>query len=115
MLGVGEVVDVVAEVDFGFQKTENEKNEGGTLLLFKLLNLAIVLSLTNLLLSALKQRQLAHLIGEKRNEGNELSERLTIFRRLWLWWHYTKVYFGFFVYFLLPICLVVLAFTWYPN
>jgi hypothetical protein len=33
---------------FGFQKSEDQKNEGGTLLSFKLLILAIVLSLTNL-------------------------------------------------------------------
>ena len=38
---------------FGFQTTEDQKNEGGSLLSFKLLNLAIVLSLTNLLVLGL--------------------------------------------------------------
>jgi hypothetical protein len=50
---------------FGFQKTEEEKNEGGSLLSFKLLNLAIVLSLTNLLLNILRHRNLPFLLGEK--------------------------------------------------
>ena len=50
---------------FGFQTTEDQKNEGGSLLSFKLLNLAIVLSLTNLLLNILRHRNLAFLLGEK--------------------------------------------------
>ena len=51
----------------GFQKSEDERYEGGgSLLNLKLLNLAIVLSLTNLLLSALAHRQLGYMLGEKK-------------------------------------------------
>ncbi len=69
---------------FGFQKTEDEKNEGGSLLSLKLLNLAIILSLTNLLLNILKHRNLPFLLGEKeeivkkeieKNEGDSHATR----------------------------------------
>lgn len=50
---------------FGFQKTEDQKNQGGTLLSIKLLNLAVVLSLTNLQLNILRHRNLAFLLGER--------------------------------------------------
>jgi hypothetical protein len=49
---------------FGFQKTEDIKNEGSSLLSFKLLNLAIILSLTNLMLNILRHRNLPFLLGE---------------------------------------------------
>jgi hypothetical protein len=49
---------------FGFQKTEDIKNEGSSLLSFKLLNLAIILSITNLMLSINRHRNLAFLLGE---------------------------------------------------
>jgi hypothetical protein len=50
---------------FGFVSTEGEKNEGGSLLSFKLLNLALILSLTNLQLNILRHRNLPFLLGEK--------------------------------------------------
>jgi len=49
---------------FGFVKSEDQKNEGSSLLSFKLLDLAIVLSLANLLLNTLKHRNLPYLLGE---------------------------------------------------
>jgi len=49
---------------FGFKSSEDEKNEGGVLLCFKLLNLAIILSLANLFLNTLKHRNLPYLLGE---------------------------------------------------
>lgn len=49
---------------FGFRPSEDTKNEGGSLLSFKLLNLALILSLTNLILNILRHRHLAFLLGE---------------------------------------------------
>ena len=49
---------------FGFMSAEDQKNQGGSLLSFKLLNLAIVISLTNLLLNILRHRNLPFLLGE---------------------------------------------------
>ena len=56
---------------FGFVQAEDEKNEAGTLLSFKLLNLAIILSLTNLQLNILRHRNLPFLLGEK----DEIAKR----------------------------------------
>jgi hypothetical protein len=56
---------------FGFVQAEDEKNEAGTLLSFKLLNLAIILSLTNLQLNILRHRNLPFLLGEK----DEMAKR----------------------------------------
>ena len=56
---------------FGFQKTEDQKNQGGTLLSIKLLNLAVVLSLTNLQLNILRHQILPSCSerGKRSSEG----------------------------------------------
>ena len=59
---------------FGFVQSEDQKNEGGSLLSFKLLNLAIILSLTNLLLNILRHRNLPFLLGEH-NEALKKARR----------------------------------------
>jgi hypothetical protein len=104
---------------FGFHKTVDEHiYEGGSFLILKLLNLAIVLSLTNMLLTAISSRQLGYIIGERRLQearpNDELVEKVEIYRSGWLWWHYTKVYIGFFMRSVLPITIILLSFTWYP-
>lgn len=58
---------------FGFRPAEDQKNEGGSLLSFKLLNLAIILSLTSLLLNILGHRHLAFLLGEQEEQKKSES------------------------------------------
>lgn len=145
---------------FGFQTTEDQKNEGGSLLSFKLLNLAIVLSLTNLLLNILRHRNLAFLLGEKdrvvrrefmqsnnyqaqdgsnmaqdqssehsqymftleadekeemiAKEKIQMNKKIRSYKQQWACWHYTKIYFGFLLQFLLPITIILLTFIVYP-
>jgi len=102
---------------------------------FKLLNLAAVLSLTNLLLNILKHRNLPFLLGEhvenvKDTDGPESNEterdekiakqKMVMTKRIdnwipgWRWWHFTKVYTAFIIWFLLPITIIISSFYFYP-
>ena len=130
------------------------------MLSFKLLNLAIVLSLTNLLLNILRHRNLAFLLGEKervmkrefmqsngyqsQSAGNmaqdqasdnsqylltlesdereemvakekiQMNKKISSYKKQWACWHYTKIYIGFALQFLLPITIILLTFIVYP-
>jgi len=129
------VSNKVLEKLFGFMPAEDQKNEGGSLLSFKLLNLAIVLSLASMLLNILSHRNLPFLLDEKeenaqRREREPLEQaereetiaqqRAALLKRMeewqvaWRWWHYSKVYVAFFIWFLLPITIILCTFYWYP-
>lgn len=130
------------------------------MLSFKLLNLAIVLSLTNLLLNILRHRNLPFLLGEKervvkrefmqsnnyesQNGSNmgqdqssehsqymftleadekeemvtkekiQMNKKIRSYKQQWACWHYTKIYIGFLLQFLLPITIILLSFIIYP-
>lgn len=95
------------------------------------------MSLTSLLLNILRHRNLPFLLGEpedgpkKERIGSEpleqvekdekieqqrvnLLKTMEDWQQAWRWWHYTKVYFAFMLWFLLPVSIIISTFYFYP-
>ena len=48
------------------------------------------------------------------NQEMLMNKRLEEWNSIWRWWHYTKIYIGFFFWFILPLAIIVVTFTVYP-
>lgn len=43
-----------------------------------------------------------------------MQKNIATWQNTWRWWHYTKVYFGFFLWAILPIAIIISSFYFYP-
>jgi hypothetical protein len=43
-----------------------------------------------------------------------MNRKVEEWQHAWRWWHYTKVYVGFFMWFLLPVTIILSTFYFYP-
>lgn len=43
-----------------------------------------------------------------------MNKRIENWKQTWRWWHYTKIYIAFFIWFILPLTIIILTFTLYP-
>lgn len=47
-------------------------------------------------------------------EKESMNRQVEEWQHAWRWWHYTKVYVGFFLWLLLPVTIILSTFYFYP-
>jgi hypothetical protein len=43
-----------------------------------------------------------------------MNKQIAKWKDTWRWWHYTKIYFGFLLWFILPVSIIISTFCFYP-
>jgi membrane protein YdbS with pleckstrin-like domain len=44
----------------------------------------------------------------------QVNKKIEKWKSTWRWWHYTKIFFGFFVWLILPVTIILSSFYFYP-